>query len=139
VVKPGEYIGKDGATYCWMHLDDGYEHCGPHAFGWSRNPAIKPENLLAAKAALDALIEEEAGEWVEWTVPEDRGSFRYRCKTDGTEAEINEGRGWKILASEIAAREFYRAGLKVGREEARELAEAVRRNHARELAKKLTP
>ena len=86
-MNPGEYIGKDGRTYRWVHeylSDDsgsGYDH-QVFTCHWETE-WIAPEDWPAAKAALDALIEaeKEAEEWVEinphWRVNRE-GRWQYR-------------------------------------------------------------
>jgi hypothetical protein len=68
-MKAGEYIGKDGRAYRWVKMkDDTYVH---EMHGGSYNSRTEPPadavriaDWPAARAALDALIEKEAGEWV---------------------------------------------------------------------------
>ncbi len=68
-MNPGEYVGKDGRTYRWEHRDTGYVHSCCYLDGetvWWPWVTINERDIPAAKAALDALVEAEGEEWVEW-------------------------------------------------------------------------
>ena len=94
-MKAGEYIGADGWTYRWLKTPqrspEGYRHevASPD---WHAPHDINPADWPAAKAALDALIESGAGEWVEfdWRTKDDQyhaDNYLRRCRPDGSEPQ----------------------------------------------------
>lgn len=145
-MNAGEYVGKDGRTYRWVKDapdgNDGYSH----RWVWNAGQAdhtlpmrsIKPEDVSAAKAALDALIEQDAGEWVEAGVPykqwphearvrlRDGAAVEYQlaCGPEGKEHWVTQI-GWSVERVLPMATEAYRAGQKVRDEAVRELVEAL--------------
>jgi hypothetical protein len=114
-MKPGEYIGQDGRTYRWDKWNGAYQ-----LYNESHGIAmLHPADWPAAKAALDALIEDEAGEWVE-LFPHDRSHPYIRISTDG-------GRVEEMVAGEWVAYDAWwiRAAYRAGLEQVQELVEAV--------------
>lgn len=93
------------------------------------------EKVLPAKATLDALIEQEQGEWVEWDGP----LYHYRAKRDGRLVQCRSalvadsqwgGAACDDEAAYRAGRETgdqdgYARGLAEGRKEAEALRDAV--------------
>jgi len=152
----GQYIGADGRTYRWHNeghkevMRGGMVH-QVRFKSWCRKDAewqgewIHPEDWPAAKAALDELIEEEAGEWVEWT----SDKFDYRAKSDGSVVEWatrhtnpKDWTSWDcpdIAAAyckgrEVALEEGIKRGERIREAEATKLQEAI---SALELAREL--
>ena len=131
-MKPGEYVGADGRRYRWVCSDGKYEVC------WVRpecandpvdglwGTSIHAEDWPAAKTALDALIEAEAGEWVyvdKWA----------RIRADGSSAEERYGSSpdclsWGGYVGRWA--DAYRKGREVALEQVKELVEAVLASHS---------
>lgn len=111
-MKPGEYIGADGRTYRWHRGSTYYQLCR-HDGG--TGAPIQHADWPAAKAALDALIEEEGGEWVEWETTE---GYHYRATTNGDIVQRNyreeEGR-WERASAPVEG--AYRKGRSVALEE----------------------
>ena len=132
----GEYQDSDGPQTChqckwWKRLEEGTR---ADAEGASRhgmchfNPERYPTDpghhcsQFAAKAALDALIEEEQ-ERAEWTVDK----FPYRAKQDGSSMQWLAGGVWRDTNEfEQAA---YRKGREVALEQVQELVRAVEEAH----------
>lgn len=118
-MNPGEYIGKDGRTYRWKHerLSDnsaeGYDHQA-HVHEWETE-WIDPADWDDAKAALDALIEAESGEWVEWTW----AGGKCRASADGSRVQMWDYCSEKWAdATESRTGQAYRKGREVALEEA---------------------
>lgn len=118
--SPGTYTGADGRAYRWAK-GDGYYHT--QADNHTRVRDIAPADWPAAKAALDALVEQEEG-WVE--IDE-----HARIKRDGTAAQWRHGNGygqnWHPLSSDDKRwPAAYRKGREMALEEASALRDAVR-------------
>lgn len=119
-MNPGEYIGKDGRTYRWKHerLSDnsaeGYDHQA-HVHEWETE-WIDPADWLDAKAALDALIEAESGEWVYLMARETQ--TRYRIHPDGSQPQWYDDEQWTEDIDDVDWAEHYRKGREVALEEA---------------------
>jgi hypothetical protein len=101
-MKPGQYTGSDGRT-----LEE-------------RISRLEQVN----SAALDALIEEEAEEWVEM---HSKSFSPRRFSPDGNRAEFWDAPSnrWRSIAIDDGLFQSYRKGREVALEQARELAEAV--------------
>lgn len=121
--EPGEYTGADGKLYAWdKSVAGGYL---PVFAEGGEFAEIAPADWPAAKAALDALIEAEEGEWVEID------KYR-RVSPDGAKAQHrlvnyrgNFIKGWTDRNPHGVIFDAYRAGLTTGKKDAQELAEAV--------------
>lgn len=130
-MKAREYIGKDGRTYRWRFQSvgendydfSGYRHEIKAGGVWCPYP-VQPKDWLATKAALDALIEEEVGEWVELSLPENK--WRMPKNGDGNPQwwDCTEDRWYE--GSYVAGPAIsYRKGRSVALEQVKELVEAV--------------
>ena len=132
-MKPGEYIGKDGRTYRLVH-----GHCDSdwyvetlYEVGQWESSTLRVCDIDAAKAARDALIEEERdAEWVELPVPyfEDR---RMRVSGDGSLVQHRRwNHDWQPLyppdGDDHASVLAYRKGREVKEAEDAELREQVK-------------
>lgn len=121
-MKPGEYIGADGTTYRWTRDGDNYwHHSGEWRDGWVIHSSVAAEDWPKAKAALDELIEEEAGEWVEITAC-------WRIRPDGSQPQYLAGSGMWQPFTEYGIgcwADAYRKGRELALEQVRELVEAV--------------
>jgi len=128
-MNPGTYTGSDGRTYRWvtgkhsglvnhqvnLRLGDFDNWC---------SAGIDPADWPLAKSALDALIENEAVEWVE--IPAPNGEDPYirisrngsRVQERSQEGRWNDYDAWWIKAA-------YRKGREVALEQVKELVEAV--------------
>ncbi len=121
---PGCYKGQDGRTYRAYSINV-YPTQTIDFFRESRGINEKHRDWPAAKAALDELIEEEVGEWVEFVHPSwnprrfSRDGARAQRKSDGGE--------WHDVDVDDVIVAAYRKGLEVGRSEAQELIEATQR------------
>ena len=132
-MKQGEYIGKDGRTYRLVH-----GHCDSdwyvetlYEVGQWESSTLRVCDIDAAKAARDALIEEERdAEWVELPVPyfEDR---RMRIRGDGSLVQHRRwNHDWQPLyppdGDDHASVLAYRKGREVKEAEDAELREQVK-------------
>jgi len=101
-------------------------------FTFAINAPIDPADWPAAKAALDALVEAEEGEWVLLPAP-NREEPYIRISKDGQRVQerTQEGRwndydAWWIKAAYRKGREVAQQESSALRDAARELVEAVR-------------
>jgi hypothetical protein len=118
-MNPGEYIGKDGGEYRWLYSD---------VMGWIVRDergcvtGMKREDVTDAKAALDALIEAESVEWVEWTW----AGGMYRASADGSRVQMWDYclEKW-VDATESRTGAAYRKGREVAQAEQADMRDAV--------------
>lgn len=122
-MKAGEYIGKDGREYRWLKQGEYYAH-------WQGGYAnVAAADWPAAKSALDALIEQQSGEWVEIRQNDDEYTG-LRCRVDGSQPqwfkdfdgkwhdeEAGEDTEWLVA---------YRKGRSVAQQESADLRDAAR-------------
>lgn len=123
--QPGTYTGADGHTYRWRKIDHRYLH--EHRLNetiWG-SCGVSGRDIPTAKAALDALVSEEAGEWVLLPAP-NREEPYIRISKDGQRVQerTQEGRwndydAWWIKAA-------YRKGREQAQQEASGLRDAAR-------------
>jgi len=102
-VKPGEYVGKDGKLYTV---------CNSYA------------DISAAKAALDALIEAEAEEWVDVVSLDHRcADYALRIRRDGSNPQYLGGatRAWVQTREDEDWALAYRKGREVALEQVQQL------------------
>jgi hypothetical protein len=131
-MKDGEYVGKDGRPHRWARYQDKYQHevgmdCTAlgereRSICWATDYTIATADWPAAKLTLDALIEAEAGEWDQ--VDE---HTRYNPKSGKWQMLFSVEPIWRDHTpsdEELEHLLSFERGLRAGREEARELAEA---------------
>lgn len=119
--QAGQYTGADGREYRWS-MDIGEYWLEVHDPGWGtpgddflHQRCIAAADWPAAKAALDELIESEAGEWVE-VEP------YLRISPDGTRVQWNRPyHGWiDFCGADTKSVQAYRKGREVAQQECSE-------------------
>lgn len=123
-MNAGEYVGKDGRTYRWVspQNDGKYRPVLTTTIGYECGMVyLGAEDWPAAKAALDALIEQEAGEWVELETMDDAAvTHRFRIQLDGTNPQYWAGNRWWGEHNSMPWILAYRKGHEVALEESAE-------------------
>ena len=125
MTAPGTYTGADGREYRWVHewLDDssgsGYDHqvfCSEWTQEW-----IDPADIDVAKAALDALVEAESEEWVEFPREGNHAPFRFNLELTRLQFLQDQGSGqWREAEYDLC---LIRAAYRKGREQAQQEAQ----------------
>ena len=118
---PGTYTGADGREYRW-EKGDGYYHT--QADNHTRVRDIAPVDWPAARAALDALVEQESGEWVEIGEPQGLREGQRRIRRDGSQPQTKSKpyygeEKWVDLTTSAYWVDAYRKGREVGIEDER--------------------
>jgi hypothetical protein len=135
MTAPGTYTGADGREYR-VQMDSGNDAFEvqvwlPGLKEW-RDTFLRVSDIPAAKAALDALVEQESGEWVEWK--EHGTGNTFRIKRDGSGQiervckNLNNGTTDVTYPCSMVtyAEDAYRKGREVALEETSALRDAAR-------------
>lgn len=118
-MSAGEYVGQDGRTYrtvrggLWCGKPVVEYQCSDTFGGWVEMPGPLEADWPAAKAALDALIEADAGEWIHFG-----GWTNYRCRPNGDEPQYDDGGEWQPVDDDGQWPTIYRKGRAVALEQA---------------------
>lgn len=134
MTQPGTYTGADGREYRVEHQTEAIivqtDPYPMNAFvGITGRSTLFPKHpdFPAAKAALDALVEQEREEWVEFSDDSTGETIECRIRKDGSDPQVMGARGtWVYVDVHWMFVEAYRTGRSVALSENEAVRDAAR-------------